>query len=119
MKTLRILGMALIAVLMCAGFAACDNDDDGLKTDKELLIGTWEYSDNAGMLMTFRSDGTGNSYHEGSEDSASPFTWNLNGTQLDIKYNTYSSMMIIKDITETALLVTDKRETTVITFVRR
>lgn len=28
MKTLRLIGMALIAVIMCVNFVACSDDDD-------------------------------------------------------------------------------------------
>ena len=43
MKTLRLLGMALIAVFMCGNFTACSSDDDGdsNKSTIELLKGTW------------------------------------------------------------------------------
>lgn len=29
MKTLRMIGLALVAVVMCAGFAACSDDEEG------------------------------------------------------------------------------------------
>ena len=42
MKTFRLIGMALLAVVMCVNFASCSSDDD----EKEIsasLEGTWYY----------------------------------------------------------------------------
>ena len=45
MKTFRMIGMALFAVLMCVNFTACGGSDDedkiAEKTTFELLKGTW------------------------------------------------------------------------------
>lgn len=50
-KTFRLLGMAMVAVLLSAGFAACDNDDDddyfnpvGFDRIDDALLGTWQYT---------------------------------------------------------------------------
>lgn len=43
MKTLRFIGMALIAVVMCVNFAACSDDEEEDKSgDAASLIGTWK-----------------------------------------------------------------------------
>lgn len=39
MKTLRFIGMAIIAVIMSVNFAACSSDDEN-KSDSP-LVGTW------------------------------------------------------------------------------
>lgn len=47
MKTLRLIGMALIAVTMCVNFAACNNDDSNdNKGSKEAVITPSENSQN-------------------------------------------------------------------------
>lgn len=42
MKTLRLIGMALIAVIMCVNFAACSDDDEDESGNAASLIGTWK-----------------------------------------------------------------------------
>ncbi|WP_294619787.1 lipocalin family protein [uncultured Bacteroides sp.] len=42
MKTLRLIGMALIAVVMCVNFAACSDDDEDESGNAASLIGTWK-----------------------------------------------------------------------------
>ena len=45
MKTFRLIGMALLAVVMCVNFTSCSNDDEeesnGGKSTQELLQGVW------------------------------------------------------------------------------
>jgi len=42
MKTLRLIGMAIIAVIMSINFVACDDDDEDSNTiDTSSLVGTW------------------------------------------------------------------------------
>ena len=38
MKTLRMVGMALFAVLMCVNFASCSNDENGVPQDGEEIV---------------------------------------------------------------------------------
>ena len=48
MKTFRLIGMALVAVLMCVNFASCSSDDEeevSNKSLKEMLIGRWDNDD--------------------------------------------------------------------------
>ena len=40
MKTFRLIGMALFAIMMCVNFTACSSDDDE-KNFESSLIGTW------------------------------------------------------------------------------
>ena len=49
MKTLRFIGMALFAVLMCVNFASCSSDDDlneenDNKKTKKLLLKLYTFS---------------------------------------------------------------------------
>lgn len=40
MRTLRLIGFAIIAIVMSVNFAACSDDDDDFNTDD--LVGLWE-----------------------------------------------------------------------------
>ena len=110
--------MAIMVIFMCANFVACDNDDDNIKSYEELLIGTWKHTEGVGALFTFHSDGTGKTHKEGDEESESPFTWELNNTHININHETYKSIMVIKEISETTMLITDKKNIAAITFIR-
>ena len=78
-KTFRLLGMAMVAVLLSAGFAACDNDDDddyfnpvGFDRIDDALLGTWQYTSSGNgwsdtETITFYSDGT---YYETDVETA-------------------------------------------------
>lgn len=37
MKTFRLIGMALLAVVMCVNFASCSDDDDPIKNDDGII----------------------------------------------------------------------------------
>lgn len=41
MKTLRFIGMALLAVVLCMNFAACSDDDDEPQTPSNLIGTVW------------------------------------------------------------------------------
>lgn len=91
MKTLRLLGMALIAILVSANFIACSSDDDeeitknddGIITNQKKLVEvkmidddgetvTWKFSyDTKGRLATFINTDEGNGYTYN-------YTWNGN-----------------------------------------
>jgi hypothetical protein len=43
MKTLRLIGMAILAIVMCVNFTACsDNEEDDKSTNAVSLIGKWK-----------------------------------------------------------------------------
>ena len=69
MKTLRLIGMALLAIVMSVSFIACSNDDDDNKEASTSLVGTtWKVTsvDNAdddlndwtNVTVTFNENGT-------------------------------------------------------------
>ena len=66
MKTFRILGMALVAVMLGFAMSACsDDDDDYLKElEKEyarLIVGKWfNFTPDASMFLNYQADGTFN-----------------------------------------------------------
>ena len=45
MKTLRLLGLALVAILLCVNFTSCSkSDDDDPAEETPSLVGTWNWS---------------------------------------------------------------------------
>lgn len=70
MKTFRMIGMALFAVLMCVNLASCSSDDDDEVTEEVqvpedfTILGTWEMigGEHAHLYdwcVAFYEDGTG------------------------------------------------------------
>lgn len=41
MKTLRFIGMAIVAIIMSVNFAACSDDDEEGNNGNNPLVGTW------------------------------------------------------------------------------
>ena len=39
MKTFRLIGMALLAVVMCANFTSCSDDEEPAKNDDGVITG--------------------------------------------------------------------------------
>lgn len=56
MKTFKLFGLALMAVLLSVGFAACGDDDDEDAVSSE-IVGTWVAD--SYTTVTFNSNGTG------------------------------------------------------------
>lgn len=69
MKTLRIIGMAVIAVIMSVNFAACSDDDEDV--DASELLGLWEpihiegYETYEGETRTWNTDIDAATYDDG------------------------------------------------------
>ena len=51
MKTLRLIGMAIVAIVMSVNFTACSDDDDDI--DIAQLEGTWGLVRDEGVTCTF------------------------------------------------------------------
>lgn len=80
MKTLRLIGTALLAVVMCVNFAACSDDNEGNASDnlQEIIVGVWA-QDGDNDIFVLNADGTGIVYgdetlYKNDEDGDS-FTW--------------------------------------------
>lgn len=98
-KTFRLLGLAVVAVLMAVGMAACGDDDEGEPADPAThdpaLVGTWveryefgegDYEEDT---LTFHRDGTLDGYYvcveEGEKESYSYHgLWHTSGNRLTI-----------------------------------
>ena len=86
MKTFKMIGMALVAVLMCVNFAACGGDDED-EPEVSSIVGIWKFTSNndgAGTL-TFKDNGT--LIWDGGEESGSNYTYTLKGNELKIVWD--------------------------------
>lgn len=81
MKTFRLIGMALLAVVMCVNFASCSDDDDEEETNSEYkaLLGSWQMSEQDGDILVtssfiFNSNGTYSFTYAENGDSDEVYT---------------------------------------------
>lgn len=84
MKTLRFIGMALLAVVMCVNFAACsDNDEEKAESDNltEIIVGAWA-QDGDDDIFVINTNGTGVVYEDETlfknDEDGNPFRWTYN-----------------------------------------
>ncbi|MBR2030605.1 MAG: hypothetical protein IKA04_00080 [Alistipes sp.] len=64
MKTFRMIGMALVAVMLSFTMSSCDNDDDEVNPYKDypqLIVGKWfNFTPEASMFVNYQADNTFN-----------------------------------------------------------
>lgn len=112
MKTLRLIGMAIVAIIMSVNFAACGDDDDeeDNRPLAEKLIGHWVLTYEEGFIkdseypdddeawshapkdeceyfgnFTFRADGTYSEYDlDGTSNPQSIEKWSVNGNVITL-----------------------------------
>ena len=81
MKTFRMIGMALVAVMLSFAMSSCENDDevDPYKDYPELIVGKWfNFTPESSVYMEFNTDGT---YHVVGYDQNNVLGWmNWSGT---------------------------------------
>lgn len=102
MKTFRLVGMALIAILLSVGFTSCSKDDND---DSSSIVGVWEYTSNndGSGTIAFGSDGTLIWIYDDDYDdlSGSDYTYSLKGNTLKIVWcgddYTYGNFTMIGD----------------------
>lgn len=128
MKTLRIVGMAIITVIMSVNFVVCSSDDDGENESNSPLVGTWVNIENRSSVeykdvMTINADGTGSDaiYINGQldkdgvdnfrytyDENSKVFTWiweeDSNGESdvysMHVQELTSSKLVLVDDIDE-------------------
>ena len=100
MKTLRFIGIALVAIIMSVNFVACSDDDDD-----NPIVGTWRgevvddgkgYSDS----YTFNADGSGiwQEFKDGKQIDSESFKYSLDGDKITFTWSdgeTYTSTFSI------------------------
>jgi len=83
-KTLRFIGMVLMAVLIGAGFTACSDDDDDSVTSA--IVGKWYWTgEDNGTYVVFKSNGSGYEY-DNKEDETYVFCWKMTDNILFISW---------------------------------
>ena len=93
MKTFRMIGMALVAVMLSFTMSSCDNDDDEVNPYKDypqLIVGQWfNFTPDASMFLNYQADGTKNVVGWDKEHGWIEMngTYNLEGNQLVELYN--------------------------------
>ena len=98
----RTIGFLMMVGLM-VGIVGCGDDNNPVKSDADLLVGTWVDED--GVPGTFRSDGTF------VDDEGDEGTWSLVGDQLTVAYNDEdygSETLTLNSVTDTELTFTDE-----------
>ena len=98
----RTIGLLMMVGLM-VGIVGCGDDNNPVKSNRDLLVGTWVAED--GSSDTFRSDGT---FVDGDGDGG---TWSLVGDLLTIAYDDEdygSGTATLNSVTDTELTVTDE-----------
>lgn len=93
MKTFRMIGMALVAVVLSFTMSSCDNDDDEVDPYKDypqLIVGKWfNFTPDASMFLNYQADGTKNVVGWDKDHGWIEMkgTYNLEGNQLVELYN--------------------------------
>ena len=92
MKTFRILGMALVAVMLSFTMSSCDNDDDEVDPYKDypqLIVGKWfNFTPEASVFVNFSADGTYNTI--GYDNSEGSMGWQTVQGQYELKGNIFT-----------------------------
>ena len=140
MKTLRFIGMAIIAVIMSVNFVACSSDDNDENENNSPLVGTWVNIENKNSMeykevMTINENGTGLSanYTNGQldkdgvdnfrytyDENSKVFTW-IWEEDSDGEVDVYS--MHVRELTGSKLVLVDdmdeEGEGEVITYIKQ
>ena len=100
MKTFKLIGVALLTVLMCVGFSSCSkSDDDNGGSSSNPLVGTWELSDEDGYYSTVELKADGSycqiEYHRTTDNiqRIDKGTYKI----LSVSGNTYKVSIFIKE----------------------
>lgn len=87
MRTFRLLGMALLAIVMCVNFTACSSDDDEKEETGTNIVGTWKYTSSEDGTGSFTFKSNGGLVWDDGEETTSNHTYQLNGKDLKIIFN--------------------------------
>lgn len=112
MKTFRMVGMALFAVLMCVNFAACGGSDDDPTEEpttdlSKIIIGTW-VQDGDDDIMVIKSDKTLTWYENETDyknnEVSEIYQWEVKGEWLNLYYEGRQKEMRPKEIKENIII---------------
>ena len=88
----RMIGL-LMTMGTVLGVVGCGDNNNSVKSDKDLLVGTWSFED--GSLVNFSSDGTSVSTVEEIELAG---IWSLSGDILTITYSQNDFRELVKEM---------------------
>ena len=92
MKTFRMIGMALVAVMLSFTMSSCDNDDDEVNPYKDypqLIVGKWfNFTPEASIFLNLSADGIYNMI--GYDNSEGAYGWRMLQGQYELKDNIFT-----------------------------
>ena len=93
MKTFRMIGMALVAVVLGFAMSSCEKDDDvdvdPYKDYPQLIVGKWfNFTPEASVFVNFSADGTYNTI--GYDNSEGSLGWQTVQGQYELKGNIFT-----------------------------
>ena len=95
MKTFRMIGMALVAMMLCFTMSSCENDDevDPYKDYPQLIVGQWfNFTPEASMFVNYSADGTTTNIGWDKE-----FGWLEESGTYSLNGNEITSLMVLAD----------------------
>ena len=121
MKTLRFIGMAIIAVIMSVNFAACSSDDDDENKSDSPLVGTWMMTKSikdghtripgqngfdSGLGLVFSANGTFYNLVENEKVEEGKYSYDEKGNTLTLIYIDDDTVYCtVKSLSEFALII--------------
>ena len=108
MKTFRMIGMALVAVMLGFAMSSCENDDDEVNPYKDypqLIVGQWFcFTPESSIFMNYQADGTFYEVGYGAKNGWREYvgTYEINGNKV------YVSGKATPDVKEIVELTNDR-----------
>lgn len=121
MKTLRFIGMAIIAVIMGVNFAACSSDDNDENESNSPLVGTWimtksikdgytcipgQNGFDSGLGLVFSANGIFYNLVENEKAEDGKYSYDKKGNILTLIYTDDETLFCsVKSFSESALII--------------
>ena len=121
MKTLRFIGMAIIAVIMSVNFVACSSDDADENESNSSLVGTWimtksikdgrtripgQNGFDGGLGLVFSANGTFYNLVENEKAEDGKYSYDEKGNALTLIYTDDETVhCTVKSFSESALII--------------
>lgn len=121
MKTLRFIGMAIIAVIMSVNFVACSSDDNDENESNSPLVGTWimtksikdgytripgQNGFDSGLGLVFSANGIFYNLVENEKAEDGKYSYDKKGNILTLIYTNDETLFCsVKSFSESALII--------------
>ena len=79
MRTFRLIGMALLAVVMCVNFTSCSDDDEEEQGETFNIEGTWLLQSSKGYIENGNDKNTWDESYPDLQETKLEVTKNSNG----------------------------------------